>query len=276
MGQYTTIEWTDHTFNPWWGCTKVSPGCKHCYAENWAGRYGHDVWGTCKSRRTFGDRHWNEPLKWNAKAARLGKRYRVFCASMADVFEDHPDLDAERLKLWDLIGRTPMLDWLLLTKRPQHIIPMTPPEWSLQWPLNVWPMTSVEDQAQAEQRIPLLLDIPASIRGLSVEPLIGPVDITQWLDAIQWVIVGGESGHYARPMHPDWVRSLRDQCQVANVAFFFKQWGTLYPVETGQNGMADVDFRRTGKKAAGRELDGRIWDEVPCVETLLNNACPPL
>jgi protein gp37 len=182
---------------------------------------------------------------------------------MADVFEDHPQVVSEREKLWQLIEATPMLDWLLLTKRPEYMQRMVPHTWDTAWLPNVWAMTSVENQEQAEQRIPRLLDVPAVVRGLSVEPLIAPVDLSLWLDQVQWVIVGGESGHHARPMHPNWVRDIRTQCQQFQVAFFFKQWGNYYPVECGDNGMYHVEFQRIGKKAAGRLLDGRTWDELP-------------
>lgn len=279
MGQRSAIEWTDHTFNPWWGCTKVSPGCKHCYAETLSIRHGHDVWGPGKSRRKFGDRHWQEPLNWNRQALKQNRRARVFCASMADVFEDNADLESERQRLWNLIAETQMLDWLLLTKRPENMLRFAP--WGNPWPANVWAMVSVEDQEQAERRVPILLDVPAVVRGLSVEPLIAPVDLEPWLAHIHWVIVGGESGRSARPMHADWVRQLRQQCITANVAFFFKQWGEWAPTESelghtrvqvapGVNGKDDHFANRTGKKAAGRLLDGRIWDELPQVgESLL-------
>ncbi len=258
MGHNSTIEWTDHTFNPWWGCTKVSPGCAHCYAELWAKRYGHSLWGTENPRRTFGEKHWNEPLRWNRHAAQHGQRERVFCASMADVFEDHPSLEVERQKLWQLMQETPMLDWLLLTKRPENIQRFAP--WQDNWLPNVWAMVSVENQEQAQRRIPLLLEVPAQIRGLSVEPLIGAVDLTQWLQDIHWVIVGGESGRQARQMNPEWVYQLRDQCVAAKVPFFFKQWGEWGPclLETGE-----YTVRRVGKKAAGRIVEGRTWDQIP-------------
>lgn len=257
MGEYSAIEWTDHTFNPWWGCIKVSPGCKYCYAETWAARYGHNVWGPGKIRRTFGDKHWEEPRKWNRTASELGRRMRVFCASMADVFEDNPNIEAEREKLWRLIEETPMLDWLLLTKRPENMLLFSP--WNDLWPANVWAMTSVENQEEAEKRIPELLKAPALVRGLSVEPLIAPVDLGPWISEVQWVIVGGESGFNARMMEPDWVRNLRDQCQDWGVPFFFKQWGEWALDDTTQM------MRRVGKKSAGRLLDGRLWDELPRV-----------
>lgn len=267
MSQHTPIEWCDHTFNPWWGCTRVSPGCQHCYAEAWARRYRYDVWGTHTTRRLFGEHHWREPLKWNEQATRQGQRQRVFCASMADVFEDHPALGEARQQLWHLIESTPMLDWLLLTKRPENMLGMVPRSWAGGWPHNVWALTSVEQQAQAEQRIPLLQQVPAQVRGLSVEPLIAPVDLAPWLAAIDWVIVGGESGHHARPMRPEWVRALRDQCRALDVAFFFKQWGTIYPVEYCTDGQTLVTFERMSKKAAGRLLDGCTWEQLPTIPT---------
>jgi protein gp37 len=259
VGQNSSIEWTDHTFNPWWGCTKISQGCKHCYAETLSNRYGHDIWGPRGSRRTFGEKHWQEPLKWNRFAAEHEQRMRVFCASMADVFEDNPSIASEREKLWSLIEETPMLDWLLLTKRPENMLRLTP--WGEAWPQNVWAMTSVEDQDQANQRIPELLNIPAIVRGLSVEPLLAPIDLSPWLRDIQWVIVGGESGPHARPMAPNWARQIREQCRTAEVAFFFKQWGAWIPANT--NPSDESVMKRVSKKVAGRVLDGEQWEQIP-------------
>jgi protein gp37 len=266
MGQKSAIEWTDNTFNPWWGCTKVSPGCVHCYAETLSNRYLYDVFGPRKSRRTFGEEYWQNPLKWNRQAAQSGKRMRVFCASMADVFEDKKSIEAEREKLWGLIAETPMLDWLLLTKRPENMLRFAP--WKDDWPPNVWAMTSVENKEMAEKRIPVLIEVPAIVRGLSVEPLIGPVELGPWLKDIQWVIVGGESGQGARQMQVDWVISLRDQCREAGVPFFFKQWGEWAYQGNGEN--QEPRAKRVGKKAAGRELEGRTWDGVPDVQTVID------
>ena len=175
MAKNSRIEWTTHTFNPWWGCVKVSPACKHCYAESWAKRVGQPVWGIRADRRFFGEAHWNEPLRWDREAAQSGERARVFCASMADVFEDRGDLDPWRDRLWALIEATPNLDWLLLTKRPQHIASMAP--WDDRWPANVWLGTTVEDQDCADERLPLLAAVPAAVRFISAEPLLGPVDL---------------------------------------------------------------------------------------------------
>jgi protein gp37 len=222
MGKDSEIAWTDHTFNPWWGCARVSPGCEHCYAETLAARFG-TKWGTGEERRLFGDKHWREPLAWNASAAKRGVRERVFCSSMADVFEDRRDLDAQRERLWELIAETPSLDWLLLTKRPQHIATMLPATLGR---ANVWLGVTAEDQRRANERIAEMLRHDAAQHFVSYEPALGPVDFTRLdfaspmrnpspndpivrLDALRglvtgmdeytdrrvsWVIVGGESG----------------------------------------------------------------------------------
>ena len=197
MGKRSRIEWTDHTFNPWWGCTKVSPACKHCYAEAWAKRVGQRVWGKGASRRFFGDRHWTQPVVWNSEAAEAGERERVFCASMADVFENRRDLDPWRDKLWELIEATPSLDWLLLTKRPENVSELAP--WKGKWPKNIWLGTTVENQKMATARLPLLEKIDTVVRFISAEPLLGRINLDPWLGAtINWVITGGESGPRAR------------------------------------------------------------------------------
>lgn len=301
MSDNTSIEWCDHTFNPWWGCRKVSRGCKECYAEKLAKRYGFNNWGAYGSRRLFGDKHWAQPETWNRRAEQAGVPAKVFCASMADVFEDHPALPAQRERLWDLIGRTPWLRWQLLTKRPENVNAIVP--WGADWPAQVWLGISVESQRFADQRIPELRKIPARVKFLSVEPLVGPVD-PSCVDAADWTICGGESGAKAAPMHPQWVRRLRDRCQAQSKPFLFKQWGKWGPLAPlDANGV--YDFRRghtmandgtlyrpldlvwpdgprvsealrrghdrayltamypVGKKRAGRELDGRTWDEFP-------------
>ncbi|MBD5781649.1 phage Gp37/Gp68 family protein [Pelagicoccus sp. NFK12] len=273
MAKDSKIEWTHHTFNPWWGCAKVSPACRNCYAEAWAKRVGNDIWGKDSDRRFFTDKHWSEPIKWNREAESCGERRRVFCASMADVFERKAGLERWRERLWALIEKTPYLDWLLLTKRPQNIERMAPWAGGL-WPENVWLGTTVENQHWAEVRLPHLLKHGAKVRFLSCEPLLGEIDLTRWardqsLHKIDWVIAGGESGASSRPMNPEWARSLRDQARAEGVAFHFKQWGHWAPKELltdkqrkvvtiGANVMASA-----GKKAAGRELDGRTWDELP-------------
>ena len=259
MAKNSKIEWTHHTFNPWWGCERVSPACKNCYAEAWAHRLGMDLWSKAAPRRFLSDAYWRQPVAWNRDAERKGVRDRVFCASMADVFEDRRDLDVPRDRLWKLIAETPNLDWLLLTKRPHRVSQLVP--WGDSWPRNVWLGATVENQRWAEKRVPELLAHPAVTHFLSCEPLLGCVDLHAWVPAsgrtraIGWVIAGGESGHRARPMNPDWARSLRDQCQKHGVPFHFKQWGESRP---GEGSM-----ERLGQELAGRILDGRTWNEVP-------------
>src|SRR6266571_1406899 len=167
MGKDSSIEWTHHTFNPWWGCTKVSHACKFCYAEVWAKRTGADLWGPKAARRFFGPHHWKQPLLWDEEAKKTGTRRRVFCASMADVFEYRAELHTWRERLWDLIEQTPNLDWLLLTKRPQRIALHN--RWGV-WPKNVWLGTTVENQKTAAERIPHLLSNNPGVRFLSCEP----------------------------------------------------------------------------------------------------------
>lgn len=265
MGKHSRIEWTDHTFNPWWGCLKVSPACKHCYAEAWAKRVGAAVWGKDAPRRFFGDAHWAEPLRWDREAAREGVRRRVFCASMADVFEDRRDLDPWRGRLAGLIAATPNLDWLLLTKRPERAAALAP--WGAAWPRNVWLGATVETQDVAEERLPALAAVPARVRFLSCEPLLAELDLATWLKPyIHWVIAGGESGPKARRSDPDWFRALRDQCLGAGVAFHFKQWGSWMPVLAEPSlplAKPEDDMVRVPKKTAGRVLDGQTWDQLP-------------
>lgn len=376
MSKNTKIEWCDHTFNPWEGCQKAGPGCDHCYAEARNARFagGQAInFGPGAPRRRTSEANWRLPVKWNAEAERLGIRYRVFCASLADVFDNEVD-PQWRADLFDLIAKTPNLDWLLLTKRIGNAKTMMADALHLQpeanrdgmiWPLpNVWIGATIVNQEEADRDIPKLLQVPAAKRFLSMEPLLGPVDLGRWIGdedchtcgarffgdeirigwrdsdpavavdfetdpedendirrlcpkcgqrdncgevgeideekrggGLHWVIVGGESGHNARPMHPDWARSLRDQCQAAGVPFLFKQHGEWIEVEgdyqlapddaeaEGYNPKTDCVItpdglvfnnpddlpddvlgrwmHRAGKKAAGRLLDGRTWDEFP-------------
>ncbi|USX25370.1 phage Gp37/Gp68 family protein [Oxalobacteraceae bacterium OTU3CINTB1] len=284
MGKDAAIEWTHHTFNPWWGCIRVSAACDHCYAETWAKRLGADVWGPKSERRFFSDAHWKEPLKWDAEAAAEGVRKRVFCASMADVFENRPDLVPHRLRLLELISKTPHLDWLLLTKRI-HLVRKQLPK-GYDFPANVWLGTTVENQAEADKRIRHLLAFATpAVRFLSCEPLLGPVDISPFLERnesgirVDWVIAGGESGHGARPMEPQWPDALRKQCGAAKVAFHFKQWGHWAPVEHAADSMTkrtvihivrhddkEIKLAAVGKGKAGRVLSGKHWDQFPKVQ----------
>lgn len=258
VGEQTGIAWCDHTFNPWWGCVRVSDGCTNCYADTWAHRLGMDLWGPKAERRFFGDKHWADPVKWNRAAAEAGERRRVFCASMADVFEDRRDLDIRRTRLWFLIEETPWLDWLLLTKRPENMANdahLVPHSWRGGWPANAWAGTTTEHQAAAAARVPELLKVPARIRFLSVEPMLGPVDLTPWLwgravpcrqcpsdadcvcgyrtreqngcPSISWAIYGGESGHGARACNLEWIRGGLEQCRAAGVVPFVKQLGAF-------------------------------------------------
>lgn len=303
MSGQTTIEWTDHTFNPWWGCARVSPACRFCYADATATRWGHQLWGRTGPRSMLSEATWHQPVRWNRAARDAGQPATVFCASMADVFEIHPDgevnaqLETARARLWTLIEQTPHLIWQLLTKRPENAAALVP--WTQAWPGNVWLGTSVEDNHRARQRIPVLLHSEAQTRFLSCEPLLEQLDLTPWLPRSSeagpsrpdWVIVGGESGPRARPMHPDWARSLREQSRAVGVPFFFKQWGRFAPDDaettlagsgTQPGGRSLVDtrgrnwcpgqhttpsdavwMRRCGKKQAGRVLDGRTWNETP-------------
>ncbi len=286
----TTIEWTatmlpdgtslpGYSFNPWIGCQKVSPACDHCYAEGWAKRTGQPSLWQGERRRTS-DANWRAPMKWNRDAARTGIRRKVFCASLADVFDNHVP-DEWRADLWDLIWDTPNLTWLLLTKRPQNILKMLPSEWGTRGFPGVWLGTTAEDAHHYRQRWRHLADIPCRLRFLSYEPALGPIGDLELhrTDAPRWIIAGGESGAAARPSHPDWFRSLRDQCAATRVPFFFKQWGEWLDADSEEfqmlmvtdrrfDGMAAFeepvnDCYRVGKRRSGALLDGREWREFP-------------
>jgi protein gp37 len=281
MAIETEIAWTNSTFNPWWGCVKVSPGCDNCYAQTLSHRYKHDVWGHDKERRFLSENNWKNPLLWNRKAAEAGERKKVFCASMADVFERREDLVPHRKRLIKLIGATPSLDWQVLTKRPQNIKRLLPAEYV--YPPNLWLGTTVENQDAANKRIRYLLECDAAVvRFLSCEPLLGPVDIRKYLQPgangakIDWVIVGGEAGPHSRPMNPIWAKSLIMQCQEAGTPVFYKQWGDYVPLKyVDGNGRSyrtipvfksngnEILMARVGKKAAGSEFLGREWTEFP-------------
>lgn len=222
MADSTEIAWTDSTFNPWWGCAKISPGCANCYAEALDARNGGDHWGAGKAPRRMSAHNWNNPLRWQREAERTGVRRKVFCGSMCDWAAVEGPAD-ELARLWDMIRKTPMLDWQLLTKRADRIAELLPSDWGDGY-ANVWLGVSVEDRNHGVPRIDILRKIPARVRFLSCEPLlgdIGPVD----LSGIGWVIVGGESGPKARPLSPEWVATIQIQCHQQNVPFFFKQWG---------------------------------------------------
>lgn len=318
MSENSKIEWTDSTWNPIRGCTRVSEGCRNCYAERVAARFsgeGQPYEGLARmtsqgplwtGKIKLVEEHLNDPLRW--KKPRL-----IFVNSMSDLFhEGVPDSFIDRV--FAVMALSPQHTFQVLTKRPER---MSRYLWSAErrvaslagystnegdwykWPLkNVWLGVSIEDQKTADERIPLLLQTPAAVRWLSAEPLLGPINfrwepyaheatgetyreylerhgkVNQYeaLRQISWVVAGGESGPGARPMHPDWARSLRDQCAEARVPFFFKQFGDWWP------GIGNVTYppsaplhewpdghwaRRVGKKLAGRVLDGRTWDEFP-------------
>ena len=219
----SSISWTHHTFNPWIGCTRVSPGCLNSYADTLNKRWGKDLWGKDKARQRTSAANWKQPIAWDKEAQKLGERRRVFCASMTDVF-DAEVRDDWRMDLFSLISQTPNLDWLILTKRIDLAL-----FWSIKSPRvweNIWLGISVEDQCRADERIALLNDSAARIRLLSCEPLLEPIDLGNiCFSKIDWVIVRGESGPNCRPMNIEWARDLRDQCLAANIPFFFKQVG---------------------------------------------------
>ncbi|MGF6793085.1 phage Gp37/Gp68 family protein [Paraburkholderia sp. 35.1] len=319
MSTNSKIEWTDHTFNPWEGCQKVGPGCDHCYAETRNARFGGGTainWGPGAPRRRTSAANWRKPLAWNAAHreffAAHERRQRVFCASLADVFDNAVD-PAWRRDLFDLIELTPNLNWLLLTKRIGNVFEMVARARSHDWLAgrdNVWLGATIVNQSEADRDIPKLLEVPARVRFLSMEPLLGEVDLskeylahrcggeypfpklesehrTRMIDLLDWVIAGGESGRGARPINTDWVRTLREQCSEAGVPFLFKQhgeWadasvaafgrtpgevrfmradGTLWAAPPSDEDADCITIRRVGKKAAGRELDGRTHDAFP-------------
>lgn len=324
MTAITKIEWADSTFNPWQGCTKISAACDHCYAEaRMDTRLKRVEWGAGKARVRTSPGYWRHPLQWNAKPFRQCKecgwrgddkarghmpfdtesdtapikgcpscgsydfadaRRRVFCASLADVFDNEAD-PQWRADLFELIARTPHLDWLLLTKRIGNAREMmdvacTPLRMmGAAWPLpNIWLGATLCNQAEADRDIPKLLATPAARRFLSIEPMLGPVDLVPMFEhradahndtGVDWIICGGESGSHARPMHPDWARSLRDQCAAAGVPFMHKQNGEWVSVSEVAGPGAHHHFpdgatvRRVGKHAAGRLLDGVEHNGVP-------------
>lgn len=325
MADNSKIEWCDHTFNPWIGCTKVGPGCDHCYAEALATTRLGVPWGAGQPRRRTAPGNWAKPRQWNRNAQAFaelhGRKQRVFCASLADVFDNEVD-PAWRTDLFGLIAETPNLDWLLVTKRIGNVARMLATLGMECLPVNVWLGITVVNQDEADRDVPKLLAAPAVIRFLSMEPLLGPVDLRwiaepdeekdgvidallgcNWIDhekgeefrpvrpghedremhrwvcspeqdilanrKLDWVIVGGESGRDARAMHPDWARSLRDQCAAAGVPFFFKQWGLRFPVgQTRNDGTVQEETIQGGhanlhKSFAGRLLDGHEWSEFP-------------
>ena len=241
MSSYSTIEWTDATWNPVTGCTKVSPGCAHCYAETITLRFKRG--GPFLPGRTLIQLH---PERLEAPGS-WRKPRRIFVNSMSDLF--HEEVPFDFIK--EVFRKMETYDahiYQVLTKRPERMLEFAQfyVDWP-KWPDHIWVGTSVENQYWADRRIPLLQQIPAKVRFLSVEPLLKAVDLSPYLSSLQWVIVGGESGHKARPMKEEWALRIRDDCKQVGVPFFFKQWGG-----------------RTSK-SGGRDLKGRKWDEMPLV-----------
>lgn len=225
----TEIAWTDSTFNPWIGCTKVSAGCDNCYAEKQCNWTGLAKWGPGAVRRVTSDANWSGPVRWNRKAESDGTRTKVFCASMADVFDGEAPADA-RKRLWELIRITPFLDWQILTKRPANFRRFLPKDWGSGYS-NVWLGVTAENRQQALRRIPILQATPAAIRFVSGEPLLddlGDLDLTD----IDWMIIGGESGGKARPFDVSWAAGLIKRCMLQRVKVFVKQLGRK-PVSDG-------------------------------------------
>ena len=231
MGEKSSIQWTDNTHNPWIGCQEVTEEeCGDCYAKRWAHQHRLDVWGPLmKSPRKL-TKTWDNPLKWNRQAAQEGRRIKVFCASLADIFEPHPDVVDARNHLWETIEQTPNLDWQLLTKRPKFIKRLVPQSWLQNWPGHVWIGTSVGMQDAADKRMDYIMNLPAPLIFLSCEPLVERIILSRWLASrkVSWVICGGYSGSQDWPMDLAWARSLRDECREYGIAFFMKQLGTVY------------------------------------------------
>lgn len=232
MGRGTGISWTDATFNAWWGCTKVSPGCDNCYAETLSNRWGRAHWGKGVPRRTFGDKHWHEPLEWNAEAGATGSIMRVFCGSMMDVMDDEAP-EGQRERLWALINRTPNLMWQLLTKRPQRYTRYLPQDGFRH--NNVILGTTAEDQEFYDVRMRPLDDAVVFLqqRGnvvqnfISYEPALGPIAMGPLHP--DWLIFGGETGANRRPCELEWAEAIKRECDRLGVAFFMKQMSARTP-----------------------------------------------
>jgi len=284
MSWWTEINWTNAAFNTWIGCHKKSEACANCYALHqsdvlgrikiWSkGRY-LKVWGQDAPRHFQSDDYWAQPLKWNRRAKEAGVAIKVFSNDMSDLFEDysdypngvpgvHEEMNRARVRLWKLIEETPFLEWQLLTKRPENVRRMVP--WGATWPRNVWVGTTVETQERALERIPHLIELPAVVRFLSIEPMLGPIDLSEWKGLIDWVINGTESITAKRPVEIDWIRYLRDQCLRDGVAYWFKQWGMHEPAspigDTIRTQVPSIDGKVRFKKFA--VLDGRVWNQFP-------------
>ena len=269
MGEHTSIEWCSHTFNPWIGCAAVSPGCDNCYAETLAHRRGWHDWQNSTPRKTMSDDYWRQPLRWNRRAEAARVRERVFCASLADVFDPQAPHE-ERHRLWRLVAETPHLDWLILTKRPNLAERFLPRGFDAErWP-NVWLGFSAEDQEHFDLRWPYVAELDAAVRFVSYEPMLGPLSLLKWAGSQlpDWLIWGGESGPGARPCKADWARLIVAECVLFNVAVFGKQWGSY------SNNPLIVEDRLSYSEVAshldppehgkgGAHLDGELYREMP-------------
>lgn len=298
MGDKTNIAWCDKTFNPWVGCTKVSLACDNCYAEKWAKRSGSVTWGG--DRRRTSKANWKQPLRWDKEAKEKGIRYKVFCASLADVFDNQVP-DRWRMDLFELIANTTHIDWLILTKRIGNVQKMSTYDGIMFDVImdKVWLGITVCNQSEVIRDVPKLLEIPSKHKFLSIEPMLGPIELERHLgtyfnhytnafqqrkteeccNGIDWVIVGGETGINARPMFPAWVEWIKNQCLMTKTAFFFKQWGEyLSPSQDLNNSinpkiheeeaidslrLGKVVTYRVGKKKAGHLLDGQEYYQFP-------------
>lgn len=239
MGENTKISWATHTFNPVWGCVKVSPGCDNCYADQLDRRTGGDYWNGKTPPRVTSAANWRKPILWDRQASHLTLRPRVFCGSMCDIFDNRIP-GSVRNELWSLIRNTHHLDWLLLTKRAPNIIKYLPPDWASGYP-NVWLGVTVEDKKHGIPRLSILQSIPATLKFISVEPLLEDVG-TLNLNGIDWVIVGGESGPGARVMDLSWAENVRVQCEEQSVSFFFKQVGGSSRNKGGDR-LNDIEYK---------------------------------
>lgn len=258
MAERTGIAWTDSTFNPWIGCQKVSPGCLNCYAEKQVERWGRTQWGPEGVRGRTGPDYWRKPLSWNRAAAASGKPHLVFCASLADVFDNQAP-EGARDDLWELIRVTPALTWQLLTKRPQNMAGMLPPDWGETGYPNVWLGVSAENQEEYDRRWPVLAAVQAAVRFISYEPALGALTLLGHEALPGWLIWGGESGPKCRPMDPDWARDITAECHDLGIPVFAKQWGDYrhnpLVVERGMTPGAAREMDSYGK--GGAMLDER-------------------
>lgn len=246
MGKETGISWTDATFNPWVGCTKVSPGCDHCYAEAQDHRWGHDRWGKGKPRQMTSDSNWKKPLQWNAEARLKGEDFKVFCGSLCDVMDDEAP-QGGRERLWDLIDSTGNLTWLLLTKRPHRYVRYMPEAIPDYWRGRVWLGTTAENQLYYDSRWPHLREAGEEYgltTFISYEPAIGPLTVMGHEPKPDWLIFGGETGAVRRPMEEQWARDIKAECEANDIAFWMKQMSAQTPAKASALIPADMLVRQ--------------------------------